>query len=269
MSDENDSDDSETIRTIGKRWTLLDRLAAGPTSKRDLRDDLKVSRSTVYKAVRELESAGLVEETDAGPRLTLVGRLLTERYRSFVELVDDVRRYEPLLSVLPPNAPVTTDALQGADLVLTERHAPNLPVSRIEELVRGVDRAWALAPVALPRYVDLFYEEILSGMTAEVVLERPVVEYLQTDFSDQFSEAAATGRFSVRGTDETLPFGLILIDRDGEADGVGGADAVGLIVYSQGGELRGVAVNDTPTALEWGRDTYERYAATAERIELE
>lgn len=258
----NGSDVRETVDVLVKRAELLDRLREGPTNKRDLRDDLDVSRSTVYKAVRELEEQDVVEQTDEGCRLTLLGRLLVEEYGEFTELVGHLTRHESLLSVLPPDAPVTPNVLVGAERVVTERHAPTRPAERLEREVRSADSVVGLSPVVVPRYVELFHEEIVSNdLSADLVMERPVVDYVRTDHADQFEEALGTGRLRVRRTDETLPFGLVVTERPADPD-----SAI-VIVYDGAGELRGVIVNDAPTAVEWGRDVFRRYYRRAEELE--
>ena len=64
---------------LRKRAPLLETLADGPLTQRDVRDELGVSRSTVYKALRELESAGLVVGRPEGYALTGLGRLAWRR----------------------------------------------------------------------------------------------------------------------------------------------------------------------------------------------
>ncbi|UPW00290.1 DUF1724 domain-containing protein [Halorussus gelatinilyticus] len=250
MSDELDSDLRDRISTVVKRAAFLGRLAEGPTSKRDLRDELGVSRSTVYKAVRELEDRGLVTETDEGVALTLVGRLLREECRTFEERVAAVLDGESLLSALPADVPVTTDLLVGAETVRGERHAPTGPVEHIDDFVRRTDRVVGFTPVVLPQYVDIFHEEVVGGdLTADLVLESPVVEYLRENHAERLSESLATGRLAVRRTDETLPFGLVVAEDEGLV----------LIVYDESGDLRGVLLNDTEAALDWGREMFRTY----------
>jgi predicted transcriptional regulator len=258
MTDATDSGPRDVIPTVVKRAAFLDRLADGPASKRDLRDELDLSRSTVYKAVRELEESGLAVETDDEVRLTLVGRLLAEEYRGFEARVCAVHDQKSLLSVLPADAPVSTDLVTGAEAVLAERHAPTRPVAYIDELVRSVDYVFGLAPVVLPQYVDLFYEEVVdSGLTADLVLEAPVVEFLWEDHGEKMAEALETGRLSVHQTDETLPFGLIASEDEG----------IVLIVYDESGELRGVLLNDTEAALDWSERVFRTHWDRTDRAD--
>ncbi|WP_435178093.1 helix-turn-helix transcriptional regulator [Halorussus sp. AFM4] len=255
MTGANDADFRDVISTVVKRRPFLDRLADGPTAKRDLRDELDVSRSTVYKAVRELEEQGLVAETDGGVRLTLVGRLLADEYRTFETHAAGIHDCAGLLSVLPADAPVTVDPVLGAETVLAERHAPTRPVEYIEDLVRSADRVVGASPVVLAQYVDVFHEAIVSGgLTADLVLEAPVVEYMREDHADRLGEALDTGRLTIHQTDETLPFGFVASEEEGLV----------LIVYDESGELRGVLLNDAREAVDWGESTFRAFREGAE-----
>lgn len=251
-----ESDVQDVIETVVKRAAFLDRLAAGPTAKRDLRDDLDVSRSTVYKAIRELEDAGIAEQTEEGCRLTLFGRLVVEQYWTFAEAVDDIEPHASLLGVLPPDCPMITGVLVGAEIILTEQHAPYRPVGRIEDVVRNADSVTAMTPVVVPQYVDLFREQIVErDTTAELVLESPVVEYLRSDHGERFAETLETGRLAVWETSETIPFGI-----------VASLDEIAVLVYTENGELAGILVNDTDAALDWGREMFGRFRARTDRL---
>lgn len=257
MSDE--SDLHETIRTVVKRAETLDRLARGPTSKRDLRDDLGVSRSTVYKAVRELEEQNLVAEEGGTIRLTLYGRLIVNRYRSFAGTVEDTARQQSLLGVLSHDAPVTTDLLVGADAVLAEPVAPDRPLNYLEDLIRASDRIVGFAPTAFRRYVELFHEQLVAdALTADIVFERSVVDHLWADYADRFRKSVEADCYSLWVTDEPLPFGLVVAEGD--------RDEVAVVAYDEELDAKGVITNDAPAALDWGRDVFEQYRANATRV---
>jgi predicted transcriptional regulator len=73
----------DLITAVTKRAEFLSAFSSEPIPKRDLGDELRVSRSTVYKAVRELREHDLVKRTDDGLELTLAGRLLETEYDTF------------------------------------------------------------------------------------------------------------------------------------------------------------------------------------------
>jgi predicted transcriptional regulator len=257
MGDE--SDLHGTIRTVMKRAEMLDRLAREPTSKRDLRDDLDVSRSTVYKTVRELEEYELVAQDGNEVRLSLFGQLVFENYRSFVETTDDVDRQQALLSDLPAGAPVTTDLLVGADCVRAEPFAPDRPLNHIEDRIREAEYVGGFAPIAVRRYVELFHEQLTDGgLTAEVVFEESVVNHLWTDYGERFRQSVETDRYSLWTTDRSLPFGLVLAEGDREE--------VVVVVYDEGKPVGAIA-NDTPGALDWGRAVFEQYKEEATQVD--
>ena len=258
MSDE--SNLQETIQTVVKRADALDRLAGGPTSKRDLRDDLGISRSTVYKAVRELEEQGLVEEDGGAVRLTLYGWLIVNRYQSFTKTVEDTTRQRSLLSVLPDDAPVTTDLLVGADAVLSDPVAPDRPLNYLEDLIRASEHIVGFAPTAFRRYVELFHEQLVADdLTADIVLERCVVERLREDYGDRFQKSVEADCYSLWRTCESIPFGLVVAEGD--------RDEVAVVAHDESVDAKGVITNDKTAAIDWGRDVFEQYKADATRIE--
>ncbi len=247
------------ISTVTKRAEFLSVLSSEPTPKRDLQDELGVSRSTVYKAVRELREHDLVERTDDGLSLTLAGQMLEAEYTSFRGRVEDVQRTRQLLSILPTDCEIPSTLLDDADVILAERHAPNHPIQYFKRIVSNSDSVRGLSPVALPQYIELFHERSVSnGMPVKLVLEQPVIEYLVTDYSDELREALNAGGLSVWETEATLPFGLVV--------GEGTQDEVGVVVYDARGELRGLIANRTSKAVEWGRDTFESYRNDATHV---
>ncbi|EFW93029.1 transcriptional regulator protein-like protein [Haladaptatus paucihalophilus DX253] len=258
MNDSGERPDA-LLSTVVKRAGFLTALASGPIPKRHLRDELDVSRSTVYKAVRELHEYELVERTDEGLALTLAGRMLESEYGAFRSVAEDVNRTRELLSVLPNDSRVSIELVEGATTIFAERHAPNHPLRYFEEMVSDADRVLGISPVALPQYVELFHDRTVGeGMAAELVLERPVVEYLITDYGERLNEALASNHVSIWELDTTLPFGLIVTE--GERDGVS------LVVYDDRGELRGLLTNDTSDAMAWAKDVFETYRERATLI---
>ena len=240
---------SEVIDAVVRRSDFLSELMDGPIHKPALQSELGVSRSTVYKAIRELAELQLVERTDGGYRVSLAGRLLFERYRQFRGSVEAVSGPAALLSVLPPECPISAEFLDGAEAVYAEPHAPYYPIRAFEELVDRPANLRGASPVVLPEFVEMHREQVVSGgRRSELILSEPVIECLLSNSSDAFPEALATGRLSVRKTGRRLPFGLLVADDP--------AAQVAVLVYDARGDLRGLLSNDTERARDWAADVW-------------
>ena len=253
------ADVEHLITLVVKRSRLVDLLRTGPRYKRDLQEELGVSRSTIYKAVRELEDEGIVERTDEGHRLSLVGRLVHREYREFSDSVAAVSGSGDLLAVLPSEVPLTLDALAGAEVTRAERHAPNRPVEAVERIVEDASKLRGMSSAALPQYVAVFRDQIVAGrLVAELLLERPVVEYVFANYRDEVMESFASDNVRFRETTASLPFGLIVVEEP--------EPEMAVLVYGDDGALKGVIRNDSAAACDWAAEVYGSYAADATEV---
>ena len=100
----------ELVHTLTRRRTILAALDDRPRHKRDLTEELHVARSTIDRALRKLETEGLVERGDDGFSLTTHGEIAFDVYGDFTERLDALwgarrRRRAPLQSVRRPDVP--------------------------------------------------------------------------------------------------------------------------------------------------------------------
>lgn len=246
------------LDALTKRSELLDLLRDGPRRKSDLAERAAVSRSTIDRALRQLELAGLIERCQGGFALTLGGRLMLEAYHEFHARLEDYCRAHPLVSALPADSRLESELLRDATIVRPEPQAPMKPVLHFRRLVDGADRLRGLSPAILPSYVDVFRTQVVEhGMTAELVLDSGVLERLTADYADEFGEVLATGDLTVYEAASELPFGLVITD-----DGT-----VGVVLYEQY-SIQGLIVNDTDAALVWADRIYREICEDGERIEV-
>ncbi|MFC4358989.1 helix-turn-helix transcriptional regulator [Halobium salinum] len=247
-----DSDPDEIMAAVARRGDVLEVVGGDGTRKRDLVASLDISRSTVDRAVRELEGTGLVERTTDGYRRTLAGELALREYRRFADHVAGVLECRPLLAELPPDTPFDGALVDGCEVVRPTRHSPNRPVTRLTDLVRRARDVRAFGPAVFPQQVDAYHESIVDrGMEAEILLAEAVVERLVSSYSRALSEALDTGKLAVRVADGPLPYSLTVAET---ADG----PAVGLLVYADGGSVSGYLGNDGPEAVRWAEREFER-----------
>lgn len=249
------ADTGALLSILGRRTAVLRTLLDDPRDKPDLVGALGVSRSTVDRAVRELEGAALIERIEDGYCPTAFGRLALAEYERFAERAASVSDCAAVLSALPPDVPLDAAMVVDAEVVLSERSSPQRPVERLYELVSNADRVRGFAPAVIHQQVAVYHERIVqSGMDTELVLTDDVVRQLLSNHEDRFQEALASGHLEVWETGTSFPYGVTIAEQDGET-------RVGLMAYVEDG-IGGFIHNDTDAAVEWAE---ERFAARRER----
>jgi predicted transcriptional regulator len=251
------STDEELVALLARRSDILGVLAEGPRSKRDLVSAVDASRSTVDRAVRELEALGAVE-TAGDCSITTSGRLLLDAYERFSRVSDAVLDWRPLLDHLPRDAPLDPVVLDGAEVIVADAEARYRPGRRMAELLAGAERTTGLAKAyTQPDAADIYHRKVLEeGMELELVFARDMYETLTT--SEELSEIFESELVTAH-TLEDVPYGLFLVEQSDRR-------LVCLLVYDAENVLRGLVVADDADALRWAEDVFERFRERAEPV---
>jgi len=254
---EHDRPADELVSLLARRIEVLECLLEEELTRPELVDELDISRSTVDRAVRELEGMGLLEFDDGAYRASLPGRLAHAEYAELREELVTVEEAADLLAVLPPSAPLDLDVLRGAEVVVATEPAPHVPGSRIPDLLEGADHVRSLSmALTTPSSGEVIADGVRDhGMTIEVVFERGLYDYLEDSGTMDVEALAATGRFHPWIVEE-LPFGLLLIERDDRRE-------VCLAIYDDDQTLEGIVINDGDAAVAWAAAVFRRYRETA------
>jgi predicted transcriptional regulator len=250
---------SELIDVVARRSSVLGLLADGPLEKRDLREELGVSRSTAYKARRELEEWDLVR-TDAGSvELTQFGRLVRRQFDWFVAGVERVSAARSLLAHVPEDVLLPLALVVHGQQVRGERNAPERPLTRFEDLAEQSHHIRCLSPVAMPRYLPRIRRRVAADdLAVELVLETGAVARLDSD--PDFRAALDSEAVSLYESEAQLPYGLVILD-DGRA--------VAFVTYTDQGAVAGLAVSDDPDACGWAMAAYERHREAARYLSVD
>ena len=257
MSDES-LNAADLVDVLASRDDILGALASGPRDIRDLRDDLDCSRSTAYKAVRELQSRELVEGSDGGYELTLLGRMLYRRYRTFIAETGDVLDYRALLSALPPDLPLDPSVFSNATVFVADRMSPDKPVDALESFIGEAERFRCFTPVQRARYHAYAQDLIESEVRIEMVTKSEVIEYAIANHPDEMRTILESDTTTHYETDDPLPFGLVVVDEP--------QHRIGVTLYDAQNQLRGFVASDDPRAYEWGEETYLSYRDRATEL---
>ncbi len=254
-----DRGDVSTVRAaLDRRHAVLTAVGTEVVDKRELTEQVTVSRSTVDRGVRELERLGLIERANGGFRRTLVGTLALAEYDRATERLEALAAAADVLSHLPADVEIDPSVLLGADVVEATSKTPYRPLSYQNELVRGADRIYACATAVVPPQVEFYYNELVeNGLELTVITTDATFDLLVSEYYEQLVNALDTGRCEVLLVDEPIPYSVVVAERPT-------GDEMLVSVYDDG--IVGTIGNSRPEAVGWAEDRVEEYLADAEPV---
>jgi len=261
--------ESQELAVLTKRSGVLARLADSPAHKRDLVDELDQSRSTINRAIGELEEVDLVRRGEEGFVATSAGRLALDRLEAFRRSLGDVVDAEPVLAPLSREAPLPAAAVTGSEATLAADPNPYRALEGFHDGLAAAGTYRALLPALDdPRHVRLLYEHVVTdGRPAELVVSPSVFRTLRAEFPRRLAAMAATEGFSLHVGD-VPPFALGLVDADPDG-GTDGSGTVHLVVFTEHGGVHGTLHNGTAAAVRWaGRRFEDAVAGADDRTDL-
>ena len=231
---------SELVGVVERRLDFLERLAAEPLRKHELVDALGHSRSTVNRAIDELEAAGLVAGETDGYRTTLSGRLLADSYREFLTVADDLAAAGDVLGPLGADVDVDPAVLRDAETYRAAAPDPYRPLEVLDEALADADAvAVALPAFPYPRVAERLRRTAAGGGTVELALADRAYRHAAERFADDLGAVARRDGCRVAAVDA--------VDA-----GVVAADGTALLLTFEGdGTLRGAAASTDPEAVAW------------------
>ena len=242
------SDPAETISLITKRGHILREVGASGMGKRELVEQLLVSRSTVDRGIRELESAGLLARSAEGYRRTLLGELLLTEYEQFASQTGSLLEGRELLADLPPEFELDPVVFEDATIVTASRHAPHQPISAFCSLYRESRWTQTVVPAVFPQLLAQWVQLCEKVMIrADIVVTEPVVSTLVASHADQLQHLIEESRFSLHQIDTEINYGLVVAETESTA-------TAGVVVMDDRGSGRAFIQTDAAEAVTWVRE---------------
>lgn len=243
--------EKELIELLVRRIEVLSSLDEEPMEKPALVDKLDTSRSTVDRAVRNLETHGLITYTAAGYTTTTLGELATRKLTDLAETLHFGIRLEPFLRCVSADSfDLDLRHLADADLYLPEPNDPYAMVNRHVSVVEtAMDHRLVLPLVGL-HGMQAVHEVVLEeGAESEAVVTPGVAETFQSnpDYAPLYDDLAATDRFQVFVYDGTIPYF------------VGIFDEIVQIGVDEDGEPRALLETEAAKVRDWAEDVFRSY----------
>ncbi|WP_435346793.1 helix-turn-helix transcriptional regulator [Haloarchaeobius sp. HRN-SO-5] len=254
-------DVDETMGLLSKRRSFLASLQDSPKEKPALASDCGVARSTVDRAIRELEVAGLVDRGDDGFELTIPGRLVFDQFRAFERSIDAICSADDWLPMLPRHDIVDPVMLLGGEVTRADIHAPDKAMQETLDLVSTAARVRGVSPAVHGAYVETFDDRIQNeGMDTDLVFSADALTELTTTYAE-YMRKEFPENVSIYQIDELPPLGLMLVDHED------GTTEASFGLYTDNG-VQVVVRNTADAAVDWLTREFEAYRDRATEIQL-
>lgn len=239
---------TEKIGQLGlRRSQVLREMLDGPVQQRDLRNNLEVSKSTSYRAVKSLTEQGLAERDTEGYRLTDLGEVVAHEVTEFEETVKAADRLEPFLCELPLGE-VSLSCFSDAEAEISTPSNPMAPLLCLAEKTRESDNIRVLTNAIAPRSFDTGREGIRNRQKEVYMVldEDAASELLSTDwYGEGLEKDLRTEYLNIRVHDD--------VDRQlGILD-----DTVCIGVEDDTGLPKGMLECENEEVREWAESTFE------------
>lgn len=249
----------DVVRLVFQREEFLERLSDGTADKPELIEAIGVSRSTVDRALKQLQLEGLVERRSGRYGLTLYGRLASRSYRRLVQETETMRRSRGALRRLPPSTELDP-VFFGRGTMLSESQGETNPAAFIRELLGQAETFWTVTKSPHFELITLAHRRVVEeDMQFELVHSTDSVERLKLHYPDIVESALGSGNLKLYSLDDIPPFGLIKAARPA-------GETVLLVLYGPGGAAESVIVNETSLASFRFDEVFRECKADASRV---
>lgn len=242
----------DVVAIMHRRTGILACLLEEPREKRALVDELDVARSTLDRAIRELESVDLVAYDDGTYGLTAVGERLAYDFFGFVDRVQLAMRFRPFLEhTTLEEFDLDLRCLVDAELLTPEPNDPYAMVNRHVERLRQADEFRGMLPLVGLHAFEVAHEQVTEhGCHHEVVVEAGVVETCRSngEYRGMLRELCEHDRCRISVHDGPIPYYVGVFDDETVQIGV-----------DEDGEPRALAETNERAVRAWAQDRIDEY----------
>ena len=201
-------DDVAFLSRSAHRVGVLEILADGPMTRRDLHDETEISQPTLGRILEPFRERNWVERRGQEYALTAWGHLLADDFGDLLETVESIQRLSDVVQQLPTDE-MDFDIREFRDATVTKPTTGDVfrHVRRVEELLYNADHVRNVTPTIAPGKAEEYEQQVarfLDGtQRAEAIIP---AEALDT------AEVAAHLAATVRGPIESDRAAVYLYD---------------------------------------------------------
>lgn len=248
----------EIVDVLRRRNEIVACLLDEPRDKRTLDEELDIARSTLDRAIRELEALDLVTYSEGEYAVTSVGERLARNFFAFRERAELALEFEPFLRWMPDeDFDFDLRVLADAEVLVPEPENPYAMIDRHIQCLRQMEEGRMMLPFVGLHGHETAHERIVeNGATVELIVESDVAEIMFSEpaFGELTEEMIATGRLDLYISEEPIPYFVGVFDDETVQIGV-----------DEDGEPRALVETDREDVRAWANNivvTYKNQATT-------
>lgn len=253
-------DDIAYLVRSENRVAILRALDERPHDRRELEVETGVSRSTLSRALRELEEERDWIRSDGDTyETTTAGSLLADQLAPLVETCEALRTLGEGLDYLPvEEMDLHVRHFHDAELLTPTEWDPTAAFEYGVDRLRESGSLRSVGRTVPPPYVRALHEEVLAGeLDAEIALDSEYLDVVaESELGGLWSDIAA--RADIRRYEPHTPYRLLVLD-----------EVVHLWLCSDEGDQAGLLESANPRVREWARATVDRHLAAADPLTRE
>lgn len=202
---------------------------------------MDASRSTIYRALDELQARELVYRDDGEYHPTPFGVLVYQEYQRCVDTVRALQELRTSVGTLPPAKLFDPVMLVDAEIGAATEENPGQPLWCLKALLEKASSVRFTTPTHSWQVLGILDDQLHAGMFAELILDESNVE-------SRTKEVLAHGRCETTHRTTKPPFVLAIVDEP--------ALEVGVVILDDVGRPEATICNDTRAAFGWAESVY-------------
>lgn len=248
---------SDFLHKLNHRIEVLQSISAESKGKPDLVEELDHSRSTIDRAIYDLEDMELARRNTQGDcEITNLGYVILDIHANYIQTVLRIHEGKELFDHFTPDK-VPSNFFRSVELSRSQDSVPESTLQPLVEEIMKADRVDVAFGSVTIYYLRLLNEQsVKQGFDLKVILSKDVIESLLEFSSPEFSRMVSHNSTDVHLTEKTIPFNVWLVTSPQE-------DYLAIVLHDDGG-IRGILANRDQCVIEWGRDFLTEYIDQAE-----
>lgn len=253
--------DVEFLARSEHRVEALLALTEGALSRRDLRDRLDASPSTIGRMLEEFEKRCWIEKCANRYEATQLGAFVVTGIEDLLSRIETERTLRGVWHLLPTGGDgLDIEAVSQSVVTIAEVEDPYRPVNRFLSLLQETEqfRFVGFDLALLEPCKDVLGERIVDGMETTVIDPPGVARYILSMYSEHCAEPMESGNLTVKVHDELPAYGISLFD-----------DRVAISGYHpESGTVQVLIDTDASDVCEWAETTFEHFERESQPLDF-